>query len=189
MHFLIPIFGYSVLLFIDGSLNQTYHLALLRCIAGFTLGMTTYNLWLALDETKRIWLYHLQVMFVLGIVITLHIGPSDIFSILFFFLLVLSTADDKGVIANILCKKPLVHLGIISYSIYMTHFVILHFFYQYKWFFFDYWVSNGLIDKQVLTISLAFIFVSVVLIFSEATYRFIEVPARQFISNYRNRNW
>lgn len=106
---------------------------------------------------------------------------SDFIIIFMFFLLIISTANDDGLVSKILCSRVLVHFGVISYSIYMIHFVVMRFFFQYKWFLFDYWVLKGIIDKQSLAAVVAISIIATVLVLSEFTYRFVEVPARSWL--------
>lgn len=89
---------------------------LLRCLPMFFLGMLLYR---SRDAAVNAhYLPAIQAASVIGICTILHLGLSDSLLIVPFAALVFSTQTDRG---NILTAKPLVYLGLWSYSIYLLH--------------------------------------------------------------------
>jgi len=175
----VPVLGYSILLGVKDDLDQTFHLGLLRCVTGFVLGMALFRLWAGMDRRTLLRLHVLQVPIVVAIVVTMHFGLHDTFTVALFSLLVLTTADDEGTVAKILQKPAMVWLGMISYSIYMLQYPILRFAVEYKWFLFDRWVAHGNVNPRTLSIVLFLAFGAIALGAATLSYRFIELPARR----------
>lgn len=181
----------------DSSLN----LALLRGLSGFMTGVICYNisLWLrartapSLSSRFTIWEL-LSAGIMLGYV---WITPqSDIGSMLSFYvfaLVVLIYSYDAGQISRLLATKAFTRLGLLSYSIYMTHGFV-----QARLFNMGGllgkltgtpWIIQRELDGQMLpflgtsqtqgTLLFMLMFTGVYL-FSEVTFRFIETPTRLY---------
>lgn len=175
-----PIF-YATLLHLGDNLDLTFHLGLMRCVAGFMLGLAAYEIWVNAKARAMQLLQISQSLVFVGIILSMHFNLNDILLVFLFFMLILSTANDEGLVARALSQPLLVHLGMISYSIYMLHYVVLHFAQQYRWFLFDYWVSNGFVEAQTLSLLIVVLLFFGILLVSEASYRIIEIPARQYL--------
>jgi len=78
---------------------------------------------------------------------------------------------ERLLIVRLLAWRPILHLGVISYSIYLWHTVVQLFFYRAE--------ENGWLEiGAVATISYLVIVVAV----SHLSYRFVEVPAQNWIN-------
>ena len=157
--------------------------ALLRALLEFMIGMVLYGF---LRSGIRVRIFRSQ--WVLGFAIfatflLLHLDLHDTVVIPFLSLLILAASQCRGPLADGLNSRPLVWLGDISYSIYMTHW-FLYIVCTRLWL---HWAQTPfgeglsfLESSAVLVVSIA-----ILLAFSNLTYRKIEVPARYSIRNSR----
>ena len=115
-------------LWIEGTL--TFKLLLLRAFGGFFLGFLVHDLWDRSASLAPAIKSVAQVASVLGMFWIMAIGAWEGWLPVFFAVLVLSTASDEGVLPRLLNNRPLWHLGVWSYALYMTHKLVvfvLHF--------------------------------------------------------------
>lgn len=169
---------YTAVMATTGDLDITTGWALMRCLAGFMLGMILHqqrHRFSGLgDATLTAW----QLLAVGGTLAGLLLDWNDVLLIPFFVLLVGSTWTDRGALAKVLAKRPLVWLGETSYSIYLNHVPLL----LILWFFWSRASARlGLAPplERGLFIAIA---VGTVLMVSALTFRFVEKPARSWIS-------
>lgn len=105
-----------------GNFNQwDGPITLLRCLPEFIFGALLYagyrqSLWP--DWFKR---DHAITAILLGVLVSLHFGLSDLMIVAGFPAVILSAVMNAGRVAPILNAAPLVWLGNISYSLYLAH--------------------------------------------------------------------
>jgi peptidoglycan/LPS O-acetylase OafA/YrhL len=162
----------------DGNLDIISGLSPLRCLAGFVIGI-------ALCRYRDIWqklpvvlIGLIQVTATTAILWGLHIKLSDPLLILPFALLIGSTCHDKGPIARILALRPFQKLGDISYSVYLNHTGVIGIIY----FFWIRMIGRLGLPADVERIAWIMIALSSVIVFSMATHRLVEKPARRWLS-------
>lgn len=162
------------------GLTGTYEMGLPRGIAGFFAGCLTYSVHsnARLRGPAMLWAV-LELLVLAGVILFLSLAKESVLSYLaplVFSLAVYVFAADSGVISKVLRLDVFAFLGRISYSIYMTHFVILGIIVSAvrvlermapKVTAFDYPFENDLV---------VVLFVVIVLGVSSLTYKFIEVP-------------
>lgn len=161
-----------------GNLDILRVTALLRCMAGFSLGMIAYAYRDAANRVGASTLTIIQVLAVAGGIWVLATTTNDVMAIPAFFLLVASTWTDKGIVSRWLCSRPLQALGEISYSIYLNHVCLITIC----------GVAIGRVMARVppgwlpfaRTAEIAFYLV-LTLIVSALTYRFVEKPCRRML--------
>jgi peptidoglycan/LPS O-acetylase OafA/YrhL len=173
-----------------GTLDVTYDWGILRCVAGFLLGMVIYR---ARDDIQSInWQGFAgagEVVLLILLIATLSFasGATLVMSVAVFVGLVALLQFDHGPIAWILMSRPAQFLGRVSYSIYMVHLVLL--------------ICMSIIVKRLFGVTvainpatqsptfaiglwpgdlLAFAAVVCVLATASVTYAVIEAPARRF---------
>jgi peptidoglycan/LPS O-acetylase OafA/YrhL len=104
-----------------GSLDITEGLAPLRCIAGFGLGMLLFWYSDVIEGRSVATLSLLQLIATAWIFFALMVRVSDPIIVPAFALIVISTWQDRGIVARMLSTRPLHWLGDVSYSIYLMH--------------------------------------------------------------------
>ena len=167
-----------------GVLDIVKGLAVLRCLAGFILGMMIYYHRGATARLSSAALSLCQAGAIALILATLTLDLNDVLAVPAFVLLVASTWTDNGVVPRLLANRPLIWLGDISYSIYLTHVCLLM----------PLHLVTSRLDKYA-GLSPAFVrgleilsSVALVLAVSTLTYRWIETPARRRIVK-AHRQW
>lgn len=116
------IYGFILLSYRD--LDILSPVALLRCLAGFSLGMALQNLHGALRVRAR-WHTVVQLVALATIATLLLSALHDVLLVPAFALLVASTASDRGLFARAVRGRLPQWLGDISYSVYLLNFPVL----------------------------------------------------------------
>ena len=108
-----------------GDLDITVGTALLRCLAGFVLGMALYQLRALADALPGRAVSALQLAGVAMVLLLIERVGNDVALLPPFAALVLLTASDRGLLSRLLRPRWLQRLGEWSYAIYLTHVPIL----------------------------------------------------------------
>jgi peptidoglycan/LPS O-acetylase OafA/YrhL len=199
----MAIAGYVFVVTSKGTLDATYDLGIVRCLAGLLLGIWVYDL----SVTTRISVASRRTLDIAGFCMALWIvvaltfagGTLELAVIPGFVLALLCLHQDRGYAAKFLMTQPLAFLGRISYSVYMLHYFLI--------------VALGIVLKRILPISgfstndpdlprltmnrwvgdlllLAMVFLIVWL--ASHAYRRIEAPWREYgrvwVDRFRSRN-
>ena len=158
-----------------GVLDIVSGVAVLRCLAGFSLGMAICA---ARDRIAQLrFLGALQLVGLAFALIAMITGWNDVVAIPGFVLLVAATWTDRGVLCVPLKWPALVWLGDVSYSVYLNHFWVLE-----AWHF----VASralprlGFDDATARSIEIGFGLVAV-LVVSHVTWRWVEMPTRKYL--------
>ena len=166
------------------SLNVSYQYGFFRCLFGFVIGMTVYFGYKENWAEQFFASGYTFLLLLLGLILCLHFGVLDVFTVLLFPFILLSAAYGNQNMNAILSTKPLQRLGDWSFSIYLLH---QPFLYQGA-------VLFGNSDKTGITVPkldiytswlICLIFIIFILFISYLSYRFIELPFRNFI----NKKW
>ncbi|NNG04056.1 MAG: acyltransferase [Inquilinus sp.] len=165
----------------QGSLDIVTGPSFLRCVLQFGIGTLLHRLYL---EGTGIGILRRDEVFmaaVLAIVAALHFNLADILVIPLFMILILSGIHNEGRVLSALQAPPLVRLGDLSFSLYMTHAVV------------DKMTRTllalitGHHDGRAVGTATSWLVLAAMLIFvfalSDATYRRIEVPARRWLKS------
>jgi peptidoglycan/LPS O-acetylase OafA/YrhL len=176
------------------TINMTADFGYLRCLAGFLLGMLTYegyrNQW-----GERLLKRGLVFIVCFGsILAAMHSDWHELIIVAFFPLVILSAACNADFVKQVLETNPLQRLGDWSFSIYMVHVLLI----QSVWLFwltgkpdllkdfgtfFAHTHSHTLSQAWLICLGL----VTVTLLLAALSYRFVEVPARHYL-NWRFRS-
>ncbi|ALM52696.1 acyltransferase family protein [Halomonas huangheensis] len=121
---LVGILGLVVIFDSERGLNLTYDYGALRCLFQFCMGAVLYQVF---RSGSMRWLHHDSafVMVALTILVLMHIGERDLLLPPAFALLILSVAGNSDRIEKVLTVAPLRIIGMVSYSIYMSHMLVL----------------------------------------------------------------
>ena len=169
--FLLIFFGVS-------SLTELTGWSLLRCILGFFMGVLAYH-------TYDRYHYHISrwsekaaffLLAILVIFLSFRENPKlDGILVLpvFFALIVAIAAEPVGMISKTVDSSPLRWLGRISYSIYMTHYMVLMFLSRCVARIQSHFNLN---DRNAIGLAFVFLAIGLVLFISHLTYQWIEKP-------------
>jgi len=186
-------------LFSGSFIDLTVKFGFVRCFYGFGLGV--FAAWFGVPVFDRIGLNLSnsigEVFSILSVLILLWFsvssgGKATIYSclapVVFFFSILIFSAE-KGFVSRFLILKPLIYLGKISYSIYMTHWVLflimssmLNFFLRAKGGAYkivhmannDYFKIDLSDWRRFMVFGL--VYAVLLVLTSSITYRYIEVP-------------
>ena len=159
-----------------GDLDIVSVLSGLRCLSGFVLGMLIFKYRRSSDSISSRMVSLVQIAAVVCITMVLATDCNDVFAIPCFVVLVWSTWNDKGIVARPLASRPLQFLGKISYSVYLNHYALI----QILFFFWSRSVEKySLLEPLWMRVSWIGLVISVVLIVSTCTFRWIERPSRR----------
>ena len=163
------------------NLDITYDFGWLRCLLGFIAGMGVYQLYRARTGARFLRTDSACLGAALLTIALLHWSALDALVVPALIFLLLAAVHNDGKVKRALSAKPMVFLGDASYSIYMVQVACL----------FLVWagiltfgtldatgVYNPSLAVRVMLLALS---VSLTLGLSTFTYRFIEVPAREWL--------
>lgn len=130
-----------LLVFNDGSLiDRSVRFGFARCLAGFFVGVLVHYILLLLQKADsfhiRPWLLDItSTMLLIGTILLVGIvrgSPLEFIFLPVFGLLILTVAlHENGLVGRLFNRKPLLWLGRLSYSIYMSHLAVIFLFSQF----------------------------------------------------------
>ena len=170
------------------SLNIIADFGIFRCMAGFVLGMflfTIYQESTAINFFRRDWVF---AVFFFGALIAMQMGAEDILVIAFFPFIILSAAYNTTSIKKILDFSFLQRLGDWSFSIYMVHVPIIYLFWIYQTLQNPTWWATfpppaAVPENYTTGWWLCLLLVALTLLVASFTYKYIEVPSRNYLNN------
>jgi len=119
------LFADDRLAYMRGTLGTTFDFGLLRCAAGFVLGMLIYRAYQAGVARHVLSRSGSFVVLVLMIVVGMHYQWDDVLTVVCFALIVLAAAGNQSTLRYICGWRLMQRLGDWSYAIYLTHFPLL----------------------------------------------------------------
>jgi peptidoglycan/LPS O-acetylase OafA/YrhL len=163
------------------SLNVSYQFGFFRCLFGFVIGMMVYLAWKDNWAKKLFSSGYTLLILLAGLFTCMHFAVLDVFTVLFFPFILLSSAYGNRYMNMLLGTKPLQTLGDWSFSIYLIH---QPFLYQGAALMENPDKTCIAVPKMGTLVSwlACLIFLVFILFISYLSYRFIEVPARNFIN-------
>ncbi len=185
----------------ERNMDTGYDWGIIRCIYGFAAGAMSWNIYRKWNGELRKWLSGSMIEWgALGLVVVfVSAAGTTVLSVAapyIFALVVLVFAFEAGTASAILRLRPLVLLGTISYSIYMTHvFIVRRMFdagYQLGklWHVdpFTHRVVDGhdtaFLGTQLWDGDIAYLaYLAMIIAMSYFTYLWIEKPAREWARN------
>ncbi len=104
------------------NISSGYY-GILRCFGCYLLGMAAFKVFKNL-KTAIFYKNIFSIIITISIIISLFFAKADLVTELLFMLLLISIARDNNLVAKILSSKIIYFLGVISYPLYLIHFVI-----------------------------------------------------------------
>ncbi|GHY70345.1 acyltransferase [Vibrio cholerae] len=121
IYFIISFIAFIVL-FNYSSMGDTSRLAIFRCIYSFFLGVIAFKIHKKINIKS--WMEFIMAIILLSILCFLAIKPDDLmafFMPLIFFITIVIFSHEKGFLSKLLLNRYLERLGVLSFSIYLTH--------------------------------------------------------------------
>ncbi|MFL9799094.1 acyltransferase family protein [Vibrio cyclitrophicus] len=177
------------------SLNVNIQGGLVRCISGFFVGVVTYNIYSSklilnfrsiMSKRNSTILDFLQLLCMASFIFVVYLHDKlsgvEFFIIPISACLVFLLAIYDGLLVRFLCMKPLQHLGKMSYSIYLSHMIIVIIVYSFIKFIFDYsTVDNVLVLNPIYANVCALLVFTVVVFTSYFSHKYIEVRFTNYL--------
>ncbi|GAA4394798.1 acyltransferase [Nibrella viscosa] len=169
------------------SINTMADWGLIRCLAGFLLGMFCYELYRsrwAADLLKSGWAF---LLFAVGVCVAMHFGIHQLLIVALFPFVILTAAYNHDFVKRLLDTWPLQRLGDWSFSIYMVHMPLIYTLWtiiilpQNRKMFFSFQALMA--AKRPPGELMCLLLVGLTLAVAALTYRYVEVPARNYINN------
>lgn len=189
----VVLLSFLVVIYRASDLQVDADYGVFRCIYGFSSGILVMWLLNYLDGRCDIYKFRilLQWLCVPGVVAYLHLGAYGGLSFvapLIFSFFVIAFSDNRGFWTKVLSTKPFVFLANVSYSIYMTHWLILIVFTKalvHLNVFGFYFIRSGLSDRVVIgsdgVLAIVLLTLLIIVFFvSWVTYNVIELPFQRF---------
>jgi peptidoglycan/LPS O-acetylase OafA/YrhL len=152
--------------------EDSSHLPLLRAVAGFTLGLATFRFAAHLDRLSAT-AQDVLVVVILASMLTVAVLTADDLPIYLLFMPFIAILSRDGRVAQLLFgNRHVYHLGLISYSFYLIHPLFLTFAERSSRHF------GSTVTSYALCVLVSF---AAIWLLSYLSYRFVEIPGRQFI--------
>ena len=187
----------------ERNMSTHYDWGIIRCLYGFAAGVVVWHIYKSGDRFKK-WIFARSIgtaieLAVLGIAVIFvsvadTTNPLSIAAPYVFALVVLVFAFEAGAVSSMLRWRPLVFLGTISYSIYMTHVFVGQIMFDAasafgKVFHFTAFTHRDIEGKdftflgtQLWEGDVVYVtYLALIIIMSYLTYRWIEKPARDWV--------
>ena len=169
------------------TINVAYQFGFLRCMFGFIIGMMIY-LGYKEDFAKKFFSNgSILILFTLGLFICLHFAVPDVISVSFYPLIILSAAYGSKNMDAFFGNKIMQRLGDWSFSIYLVHQPIAYTFFTLTAYFNPVipGAVNGPPPKPSMLTAwiICIIFITITIFLSWLSYKFIELPSRNWINN------
>lgn len=169
------------------SINLVADFGFVRCFAGFLLGMLLFEFYEAkagYSILKKDWCF---ILFFTGVLIAMHFGIMDLIILAFFPFILLTAAYNNTGVKRFLDTKPLQRLGDWSFSIYMVHVPLMMIYWIYlvkkdPTYFSDFAKLINQKPNYSLGVILCIIVVALTLVIASLTYKYVEVPSRNYLN-------
>ena len=173
------------------TINLVADFGWLRCIAGFLTGMLLFQWYkskAAYTVLKSSWCF---VFFFITTLVCMHFAVTDIIIIAFFPFILLTAAYNNTALKRILDIRAFQRLGDWSFSIYMVHVPIMMIFtclqiHKKPDMFADMAKMRTQKPDYAHGAIMSIIIVVLTILVASLTYRFIEVPARNYLNTAFN---
>ena len=185
----------------EHNMNTHYDWGIVRCVYGFAAGAMAWNVYRKWGGELGKWLSgSIAEWGMLGLVVVfVSVAGTTLLSIAapyVFALVVLVFAFEAGAASAVLRLRPLVFLGTVSYSIYMTHVFVAKRMFDAGTQLDARWHIDAFTQRRIDGGDVAFLgtqlwhgdiayaaYLAMIIAMSYFTYRWIEKPAREWVRN------
>jgi peptidoglycan/LPS O-acetylase OafA/YrhL len=166
-----------------GTLGVTYDLALLRCIPEATLGVLLFRA----SQADCPWLRRIAQLdwvrwpVVLLPFVLMQVKAHEVAIVAAMALMILPLSIASGSLHRVLAWRPLHHLGVVSYSLYMSHYLVLIF--TRKLVLHRFHLDPKRYDLGTIQLVLVHLgFIGLCTAVATVLYRLVEVPGRRALN-------
>ncbi|MCC8996342.1 MAG: acyltransferase [Nitrosomonas sp.] len=169
---------YCLCIAASNDVNENFRLSIVRAASAFTIGMILFIGRKAISTLSDRCLTFIQITACITLFLVLHVGLADVLAIGLMALIVLTTWEDRGFLCQCLHARYIHTLGLLSFSIYMWHYLIKFIAKQ------DWENLTGIPVQSSVTGSLLFVacMIGLVMPIAICSYRYLEIPTRKWIS-------
>jgi|CXWL01.1.fsa_nt_gi peptidoglycan/LPS O-acetylase OafA/YrhL len=168
---------YCLCLATGSDVDENFRLSTVRAASAFTIGIMLFLGRKVISVISERSLTCIQIVASIALLLALHFGLADVLSIALMALIVLITWEDRGYLCNCLTTRHIHTIGLLSFSIYMWHYLI-KFIAQKDW---EYYTGLPLQSSVAGSVLFVACLISLVLPISAWSYRFLEMPTRRWI--------
>ncbi len=173
------LFFYCLHFATNSDIDTHFELSAIRAVSAFTIGILLFSWRKVVSDFSDRYITAIQITICGALLFSLHFGITDILSILLMAVLVLVTWEDRGYLCSCLNIRPLHTIGLLSFSIYMWHYLFKFIAQQADW--------ENFLELPVQsspTGSLLFIICLISLVIPVAlwSHYVVEIPARRWVS-------
>jgi peptidoglycan/LPS O-acetylase OafA/YrhL len=185
-YFVLIVLVYLVLFLLAIVLNDankfmlSWHLILIRVSSEFLIGCCLFNLNRLSEPSDTKDSMVLISLFVMGILCILSIAPIlDGVIIMTFTVLIYGLSKAGPITTKLFANRTMLYLGKISYSIYLTHYIVLMIFNQ---------LTKKAFEQPGLTLQvfIFILYISLTILLSHLLFYFIEDPIRDKVKRKLN---
>jgi len=169
---------YCLCLATGSDVDENFRLSIVRAASAFTIGIMLFLGRKVISVISERSLTCIQIVASIALLLALHFGLADVLSIALMALIVLITWEDRGYLCNCLTTRHIHTIGLLSFSIYMWHYLI-KFIAQKDW---EYYTGLPLQSSAVGSVLFVACLIGLVLPISVWSYRFLEIPTRRWTS-------
>lgn len=182
------------------SIEMTYDFGLFRCLFGFAGGILVQSLFAFMHQRAHgfkpavLPMTIMELLIVALVIQFVSTNNSDLFSFfapIVFGVAVIVFAHEGGLISKILKIKPLVYIGTISYSIYLTHLTVQGSLYALARYASHHYDWRELVKLEIVgstdfvytateNLLLVALMLGLTIALSSLTYSYIEKPSREW---------
>lgn len=169
---------YCLCIATNSDVNDNFRLSTIRAASAFTIGMLLFLGRSAISTLSERSLTCIQIVACIALFLSLHFGVTDILVIGLMALIVLVTWEDRGYLCTCLDTRYIHTIGLLSFSIYMWHYLIQFIAKQ------DWESFTGLPVESSVAGSILFVAGMIGSTISIAiwSYRHLEMPTRKWIN-------
>ena len=203
----VALIGAPILIALLSSRNMStnYDWGIIRCIYGFAVGVVVWHLyqhggrrlkWLSARHVGSVFEWAVLALAVVFVSVADTANPLSIAAPYVFALVVLIFAFEAGAASSLLKWRPLVFLGTVSYSVYMTHVFVERRMFDAASAFAKIFHTTVFTHRDIEGEDISFlgtslwhgdlayvIYLALIVVMSCFTYRWIEKPAREWVRN------
>jgi len=169
---------YCLCMAASSDVDEIFRLSTVRAASAFTIGILLFLGRRAISALSEKSLTVIQMVACTALLLVLHFGLTDILAIILMALIVWVTWEDRGYLCRCLDTRYLHTIGVLSFSIYMWHYLIKFIAKQ------DWEGLTGLpVQSSVMgSVLLVVCMIGLLIPIAVWSYRYLEMPTRKWIS-------